>query len=90
MFNDRRFWVVVMAAIVALYLTAIIAALAGQTAHAAVRVTLIFLVAHLFELPIAFRQLKSRNAAPARVILATLVFGAAWWVPARRGLFAVA
>ena len=90
MANNRNFWLAIMGAIVALYLAALVLAAQGALSHFVVRLAVIFIAAHLLEIPIAFRQLRGRNAAPARVILATLLFGAAWWVPARRGVFAVA
>ena len=47
----------------------------------------IVLLVHVLELPLAFRALRDRNPSRRRVIAATLAFGAAWWLPARRGLF---
>ena len=90
MTGNRTFWIAIMAAILGLYLAALLLALQGNLANPAVRLSLIFLAAHVLELPLAFRALRGRNAQAGRVVAATLVFGAAWWLPARRGLFAVA
>ena len=90
MLADRRFWLVLMAALVAFYVTAIVLALEGQLGHRVVRLALIVLGVHVLELPFAFRALKDRAANPLRVVVATLVFGAFWWEPAKRGVFPAA
>lgn len=90
MLDNRNFWLAAMGAIVLLYAGALWMALQGHPAHPLVRISIIFLLAHVLELPLAFRMLRDRKPDRRRVTAATLVFGAAWWVPARRGVFAVA
>ena len=90
MLDNRNFWLAIMAAIALLYAGALWMVLQGHPAHPLVRISIIVVLAHVLELPLAFRALRGRNANPGRVTVATLVFGAAWWLPARRGLFAVA
>ena len=88
MLDDRRFWYGLMAALLAIYAAGAVVALAGHPTHALVRLSLILLAAHVLELPLAFRALRGRPLQRARVVLATLVFGGVWWIPARRGVFA--
>lgn len=90
MLDHRNFWLTIMGAIVLLYLGAVAMVLQGHPAHPLVRISIIFLLAHVLELPLAFRVLRERKPDRRRVIGATLVFGAAWWVPARRGVFKAA
>lgn len=90
MLDRKEFWLAIMAAIALLYAGALWMILQGHPAHPLVRISIIFVLAHVLELPLAFRALRDRNPDRKRVTAATLVFGAAWWVPARRGVFAVA
>lgn len=90
MLNTRGFWAALMAAIVLLYAGGALLLLLGQPSHPLVRIAALVLLAHVLELPLAFRALRGREASVLRVTGATLAFGAAWWLPARRGLFAVA
>lgn len=90
MLDKRSFWLALMAAIVLLYAGGALMLLLGQPAHPLVRISAIVMLAHVLELPLAFRALRGRGASAARVGVATLAFGAAWWLPARRGLFAAA
>ena len=66
-------------------------ALQGESGHRLVRFATVMLITHTLELPLVFRQLKSRGAAtaPVRVVVMTILFGLTWWVPARRGVFAL-
>jgi len=89
MLDRRNFWLAIMAAIALLYVGALWMILQGSPAHPLVRISIIFVLAHVLELPLAFRALRDRSPQRGRVIAATLVFGAAWWVPAKRGVFAV-
>lgn len=89
MTHHRNFWLALMAGCIAVYVAAIVHVALGHPSHRSVWLAGLFLGAHLLEIPLAFRQLQGRNAQPARVVLATLLFGVAWWLPARRGLFAV-
>ena len=88
MLDNRNFWLAIMAAIALLYAGALWMVLQGATAHPLVRISILFVLAHVLELPLAFRALRGRDPDRARVTAATLAFGAAWWLPARRGVFA--
>ena len=91
MLNNRNFWFAQMIVLLALYGAALLLALQGHgIEHIVVRIAVIVLAAHVLEVPIAFYMLKARNPQPLRLVVATLLFGLVWWLPARRGLLAVA
>jgi hypothetical protein len=87
--NNRSFWIANIAALLIVYAGGLWFVLQGQTGHWLVLLSIVILVAHLLEIPLAFRQLRALNPEPLRVAVMTLIFGLLWWVPARRGLFAV-
>lgn len=89
MINSKGFWLAQMVGLLALYGTALILALQGHTDSRVVALAAIILAVHVLEIPVAFIALKGRNAQPLRVIVATQLFGLLWWLPAKRGLFAV-
>lgn len=89
MTQTKGFWMVQMAALLVLYTVAGLQFSQGHTDTRQILVTALILGAHVLELPLAFYMLKGRNAQPLRVIVATLLFGLLWWVPAKRGIFAV-
>lgn len=91
MLNNRNFWFAQMIVLLALYAAAIVLALQGHgIEHIVVRIAVIVLAAHVLEVPIAFYMLKARNPQSLRLVVATLLFGLVWWLPARKGLMAVA
>jgi len=87
MLDKKFFWVVQNLVLVAFWLAAIGSAILGNTRHWLVLVAAMVFVAHLLEVPLAFRLLRGRDASPLRVSLMTLLFGFTWWVPARRGIY---
>lgn len=89
MLNNRSFWYANIAGLGLIYLAAIVLVLQGQTSHWLVMLAAVIVIAHLLELPLAFNALKSLNPNPLRVVVMTVVVGLLWWVPAKRGLFAV-
>lgn len=89
MTQTKGFWMVQMAALLVLYTVAAVQFSQGHTDSRQILVTALILGAHVLELPLAFIMLKGKNAQPLRVIAATLLFGLLWWVPAKRGIFAV-
>jgi hypothetical protein len=89
MLDNRNFWLALCASLLAIYAAALVLLLQGQAGHVLVRLSAIILAAHLLEIPLAFNRLRERKPAPLRVVALTFVFGLAWWVPARRGVFAV-
>lgn len=88
MTNKPMFWIVMMAACGLVYLAALALAYQGQAHHPVVWLAAILLVAHVLEIPMAFKKLKGKNPQPLRLIVATTLFGLLWWVPASRGVFA--
>lgn len=88
--SRKEFWIGACALIVFIYVVALVLlALVGMHSGL-VRLAMLMLVVHAIELPIAFKRLADRKPDPARVVPLTLLFGAAWWVPAQRGIFPVA
>lgn len=78
-----------MAGLITFYAYAASHLVQGDSSHRSIIVAAIILGLHLLEIPIAFHMLKGHNAQPLRVIVATLLFGLVWWVPAKRGILAV-
>ena len=89
MFNTRGFWLSQMLVLILFYGAAIVLSLNGLTSHFAVKVAMVLLAAHVLEIPLAFYVLRGRNPRALRVMIATLLFGLIWWIPAKRGLLAV-
>lgn len=89
MTNTKGFWIVQMLALLAFYGYAAFQLSQGHGDSRQVLVAGLILGAHTLEIPLAFAMLKGKNAQPLRVIIATQLFGLLWWVPARRGLFAL-
>lgn len=89
MAKTRGFWLSQMLVLTVLYAAAIVLYLNGMDTHLVVRIALITLAAHLLEIPVAFYVLRDRKPQALRLIVATFFFGLLWWVPAKRGLFAV-
>jgi len=89
MTSSKGFWLAQMVGLIAFYAWAAMHFLQGDGGHRSVLVAALILVAHLIEIPLAFIMLKGRNAQPLRVIAGTFLFGLIWWVPAKRGIFAV-
>jgi hypothetical protein len=82
MLDSMGFWLAQNCALGLFYLVA-------QTHHWVVLVAAVLLAAHVLELPLAFRVLRERQASAPRVLLLTVLFGFTWWLPARRGIYAV-
>jgi hypothetical protein len=89
MTQNKIFWQVFMVALVGLYVAAIVIAIQGHVDHRTVRLAALIVFLHAVEVPLAFRMLQERRPDPLRLVVATLLFGLVWWIPARRGIFAV-
>ena len=89
MTQKKPFWQVLMAGLLLFYAYAAFMGLTHGLMQRPVLLALAFFAAHVLEMPIAFRKLKALNPDPARVMVATFVFGLVWWIPASRGLIAV-
>lgn len=87
--NGKPFWLLQNLVLLGLYATAAVLLGLGQSGHFVVLLAGVILVAHVLELPLAFRVLKPRNPAPLRVFLGTFLFGFTWWLPAKRGIYPV-
>jgi RsiW-degrading membrane proteinase PrsW (M82 family) len=87
--HTKNFWLANNLALLALYGWATWLCSQGQSGHWAVWIAALVLAAHALEIPLAFQQLKQRAPSPLRVVLGTLLFGFTWWLPAKRGLYAV-
>ncbi len=89
MLDSMGFWLAQNCALGLFYLVAAGLLASGQTHHWVVLVAAVLLAAHVLELPLAFRVLRERQASAPRVLLLTVLFGFTWWLPARRGIYAV-
>lgn len=89
MTNNRNFWYALMFGALALYAVACYLALQGPPYPRLVYVVAILLALHVLEIPMAWAKLKEQNPQPLRLVVATILFGLLWWVPARRGLVPV-
>ncbi|MDB5977652.1 MAG: hypothetical protein JWR07_4412 [Nevskia sp.] len=89
MLDNKALWLAQNLALAAFWLAALVLLVLGQSGHWLVLVAAVILAAHVLEVPLAFMVLRGRGAAPLRVTLMTLVFGYTWWLPARRGIYAV-
>lgn len=87
--NTKPFWLAQNLALLGLYAAAASLCSQGQCGHWAVWLAALVLAAHALEIPLAFQQLKPQAPAPLRVVLGTLLFGFTWWLPAKRGIYAV-
>ena len=90
MTQSKPFWLALMLGLLVFYAYALVQGLNHGLMQRPVILALLFLAAHTFEIPVAFKALRDRKPNPARVVVATIGFGLAWWIPAKRGLFAVA
>jgi hypothetical protein len=89
MLDNKALWVAQNIALVVFWLAAIGLLATGQSQHWLVLLAAVILAAHVLELPLAFLVLRGRQASPPRVMLMTLLFGYTWWLPARRGIYAL-
>ncbi|MDR3416164.1 MAG: hypothetical protein P4L83_08260 [Nevskia sp.] len=89
MLDNKFFWYPQQLFLVGFWLASAWLLLHGQTKHWLVGLATVMLITHALEIPLVLRLLKGRDPAPAHVSLMTLIFGLTWWVPARRGVFAV-
>lgn len=88
--DRKEFWLGAMALIAFIYLIALVLLMLVGTHTFIVKLALLMLAVHALELPIAFKRLAPRKPRPQKLVPLVLLFGAAWWVPAQKGLFPVA
>lgn len=87
--NSKAFWIANNLALLGLYAAAATLYLNGRPSEPLVWLVAIILGTHVLEIPYAFKLLGKLNPAPARVIVGTLLFGFTWWLPAKRGIYAL-
>ena len=56
-------------------------------AHPVAEIWAVVVMLHMLEFPLAFIAVRDRRIGWGVTIIATLIFGFTWWVPARRGVF---
>ena len=86
MTNNRSFWIALQVVLLGVYAAALWLAISGQSDHRLIRIVVIVFAIHVLEVPVAIRALKERRPRMPHLIVATLLFGALWWIPARRGI----
>ena len=87
--DRKEFWLGAMALIAFIYLIALVLLLLVGTHNPLVRLAVFMLIVHAIELPIAFKRLAPLKPNPQKLVPLVLLFGAAWWVPAQKGMFPV-
>lgn len=90
MLDNRNFWIAACTLIAGVYVVAAVFALQFGFSHRIVRLALLMLAVHVLELPLAFKRLAPQSPDAARLVPLTLLFGAAWWLPAQRKIFRAA
>lgn len=85
----RSFWMLLNFAVLAVYGYAAFCIFNGDALNPGVIVAVLFLVAHVLEIPIAALALRGMNASWFKTIFGTLIFGFTWWIPAKKGLYSV-
>ena len=85
----KQFWQVQNAFLVAWYMIAAALVSEGRIDHWAVIIAALILLAHVLEIPLAMKVLKEKNPALGRLVIGTTLFGFTWWLPAKKGIYAV-
>lgn len=85
--NSRAFWIGQNAFLIGLYLAASWLCISGKSQHLVVWLATIILVAHVLEIPLAFRLLRDLRPAPLRTAIGTFLFGFTYWLPVKRGIY---
>ena len=86
----KGFWISQNAFLIGLYAVASYLCISGNSHHWLVWLATIILVAHVLEIPLAFKVLKEKNPAPLRTIVGTFLFGFTYWLPVKRGIYTAA
>lgn len=89
MMDSKGFWIFNNVVILAFYGFAAALLMAGNMQHWIVLVAAAILIAHVLEIPLAVKVLKDKNPSFGRLAIGTLLFGYTWWVPAKKGIYAV-
>ena len=91
MLNNKGFWIFNNVALCVFYIAALyFVFIAGAgISHPLVLVAALIVAAHVLEIPLALKILAPQKPSVARAILGTTLFGFTWWLPAKRGIYAV-
>ncbi len=88
--ENKALWKVMNLSLLVLYAAAGYMINAGtELHHPFILFTAFILGAHVLEIPVAFVVLSEQKPNPLKVILGTTLFGFTWWLPAKRGVYAV-
>jgi uncharacterized membrane protein HdeD (DUF308 family) len=90
MTNQRGFWLAMNVGL-AIYYTyaAFLFATGTPWTNILVLAAILILGAHVLEIPVSMKVLRDKNPAMGRLLPLTILFGLTWWVPAKKGIFAV-
>lgn len=87
MLDSKPFWQSVNLGAVVFWVAVAALLYTGHREHPVVLVGAIFVIAHVLELPLAYRLLRGRGFPAAKVFVMTMIFGFTWWLPAQRGVY---
>lgn len=85
--DNRRFWLALNALLLVLHGFGLYFYVAAGFGHPVSQLWAIVIMIHILEFPLAFIAVQGRRVGWGTTIIATLIFGFTWWVPARRGVF---
>lgn len=85
--DNRRFWLVCNALLLVLHAGGIALYVNHGFEHPVARLWAVVIMIHILEFPLAFIAVTDRRIGWGVTIIATLIFGFTWWVPARRGVY---
>lgn len=85
--DNRRFWLGLNALLLVLHGFGLYFYVTAGFAAPAAQLWAVVLMLHILEFPLAFIAVRERAVGWGTTVIATLIFGFAWWVPTRRGLF---
>ncbi len=87
--NNKTSWLIPKIVLLGLYAAGIYLWVTGNTHHLAVWIAGLTVIAHMLEIPVAFKVLKPLNPDPLRTVIGTVLFGFTYWLPAKRGIYTV-
>lgn len=85
--DNRRFWLACNALLIVLHVAGVGFYVSHGFDSGVARLWAILVMIHMLEFPLAFIAVRDRRIGWGVTIIATLIFGFTWWVPARRGVF---
>ena len=85
--DNRRFWLALNAVLLVLHGFGRYFYVTAGFADPVAKLWAIVVMIHMLEFPLAFIAVQGRRVGWGTTIIATLIFGFTWRVPARRGVF---